>query len=664
MTPERVSHAGGWDQYELAFAKVDTTTGIPQDIVHFGGHGTDQLWDVHTSSDNTRVAASGTFAGNLTVGSTVLTTVSGGTHSGQGARDGFVLNLDSNLAPVWAKRWPESTEGATGGVGRRSVGSFCGGVEYDDSNNVIAVGHQCNATCNGVMAKLAAADGALVWERVFTDVQHFNRVTKATDGSGDLFVRGKLFTTTGNPTVANPTPLGVACAAEDCGFLARMSSDASTLVWVRTIEGADFGNEYVGSIELDPTGPYIYMVMRDAAQSGPVSLDSGTPYAGCKDADDVVTPAYDVNADKMVDASDCGGSTFVGTDSPDAIWAASANTGVHCQGNTDDNCIIKYHTFTGKPVWAVTTPYVNTIMPLADGTVHAVGYGSGQTFDTVSLPDTAASWTWHAEYDGTTGKGKLVHAFGSTTGVSGWQGATRAWDMGADTNGDLILTGCIYNGATSVWFDEGFTLSYPEDDAENHLFVLKLKTSGTKVSPSCVTTCTNDASTTVIEPNSCYIDGLCYADGVTGESLGRSCKVCDASKSQTSWSDAPSLGVTQCFIDGECVEGEHSGNAADSPFFTDHGGRATGCSYCDISSECRYCDPAKSASEWSVKDGYTYTGESMPNDCLADDTTTDSTDPGDSTDRTTAASGGTLSESDGAQALVAGALAPLAALLL
>ena len=73
---------------------------------------------------------------------------------------------------------------------------------------------------------------------------------------------------------------------------------------------------------------------------------------------------------------------------------------------------------------------------------------------------------------------------------------------------------------------------------------------------------------------------------------------------------------------------------------------------------------AKSITEWSVKDGYTYTGESMPDDCLADDTTTDSTDSGDSPDRTTAASGGTLSESDGAQALVAGALAPLAALLL
>ena len=454
ITPERVSHAGGWDQYEVAFAKVDTTTGIPQDIVHYGGHGTDQLWDVHTSSDNTRVAAAGTFNGNLTIGSTVLTTVAGGTHYGQGARDGFVINLDANLAPVWAKVWPASTAGATDWYGSR-----CSGIEYDDSNNLIGVGYQCNATCVGVMTKLAAADGSQMWEKVFTDVQHFNRVTKATDGSGDLFVRGKLFTTTGNPTAANPTPFGVACAAEDCGFLARMSSDASTLVWVRTIEGADFSSSYVGSIELDPTGPYIYMAMQDAARSGPVTLDSGTPYAGCKDADGVVTPAYDVDATKMVTSADCpAGSTFVDTDSTDAVWAASANTGVHCVGNTDYNCIIKYHTFTGKPEWAVTTPYVNTVMPLADGTVHAIGYGSGVTFDTVSTPEASSQWTWHAEYDGATGKGKLVHAFGSATG----SGYTRTYDMGATTAGDLILTG--YAGGTSTYLDEGFTLSYPEDD--------------------------------------------------------------------------------------------------------------------------------------------------------------------------------------------------------
>jgi len=64
--------------------------------------------------------------------------------------------------------------------------------------------------------------------------------------------------------------------------------------------------------------------------------------------------------------------------------------------------------------------------------------------------------------------------------------------MGATTDGDLILTG--YSGGTSVYLDDGFTLSYPEDDQENHLFVLKLKTSGAKVKPSCITSTSKPAA--------------------------------------------------------------------------------------------------------------------------------------------------------------------------
>ena len=234
--------------------------------------------------------------------------------------------------------------------------------------------------------------------------------------------------------------------------------------------------------------------------------------------------------------------------------------------------------------------------------------------------------------------------------------------MSATTDGDLILTGYFGLGSPSIWFDDDFTLTYPEDDTENHLFVLKLKTSGTKVKPSCMS---STGSTCEVDANSCYIDGLCYADG--DPIFGAACKVCDASQSQTESVMGPSLGVTQCFIDDKCWEGEHSGNAADGPGYHC---RSQTCfdlgysRYSQVPSECRYCDPPKSITEWSLKDGYTYTGESTPNDCLADDTTTDSTDSGDSTDTTTQTGGGTLSESDGAQALVAGALAPLAALLL
>ena len=641
-----------WDEYEMAFAKVDTTTGVPQDIIHFQGHGEDGLWGIHANSDNTKIAASGYFIGNLTLGGLpTIYTINGGMHHESGfGRDGWVATFDANLAPSWLRRWPESGAGSASGY---SGSSRCMDVDFDSSNHIYGVGYQCDGdACVGVMTKMNEADGSEVWEKVFTDSAHFERVSTSNDGTDDFFVRGKLVTTTGVATAANPTPLGVACAAETCGVIARMSGNGA-LIWARTLEGTNFGTHYfAGEVENDATGaPYIYVAMRDAATTGVVSLDAGTPYAGCKDdTTGVVTPAYEVSTTKMVTASDCpSGSTFVDTDSADAVWAASANTGVHCARNSAGGCAMKIHAYTGLPIWASTFGRISAIVTMADGRLFAAGEGSGAQFDSVYTPNTARYWGWYAELDAATGKGKSVKAFGGTS-------STYVYDAASTPGGDLLLAG--YSGSTSIFMDEGFTLTYPEENQENQFMLTKVETSGTKAAPSCITSTT----TCEIDANFCYIDGQCHADGVTADIIGRSCKVCDPSKSQTSWSDAPSLGVTQCFIDGDCVEGEHSGNAAGTPTY--HTGVRAATGYVYGASECRYCDPAKSITEWSVKDGYTYTGESMPDDCLADDTTTDSTDSGDSPDRTTAASGGTLSESDGAQALVAGALAPLAALLL
>ena len=269
----------GWNQYEIGIVAIDSTTGEPKDIVHFGGRGHDGVWDVRASSDVTRLAASGYFSGNLTFTGlpTILSTNSEatGTMDDSVAMDGFVVALDSDLAPIWAKRWPESAVGASPwGVGQ---GSRCLGVEFDSSNNVYGIGYRAwgadYVNVYGVISKMASADGAQIWEKVFTDVQHFERATISNDGSGDFFVRGKSLTTTGVATAANPTPFGVSCAADSCGVVARMTSDGA-LVWARTIEGADYSIRYFsGEIGLDATGaPYIYLTMKDAAKSGPVSL--------------------------------------------------------------------------------------------------------------------------------------------------------------------------------------------------------------------------------------------------------------------------------------------------------------------------------------------------------------------------------------------------------
>ena len=120
---------GGWNQYELGIVAIDSTTGEPKDIVHFGGRGHDVLSDVRASSDISRLAASGCFSGNLTF--TGLPTILSANSEATGtmdysvASDGFVVVLDSDLVPIWAKRWPESAIGANPWTPSRCLSSAC-----------------------------------------------------------------------------------------------------------------------------------------------------------------------------------------------------------------------------------------------------------------------------------------------------------------------------------------------------------------------------------------------------------------------------------------------------------------------------------------------------------------------------------------------------------
>ena len=375
------ARAGGWDQYEVGLVKVDATTGAPQDIVHFHGPGRDGAWSVATNADDSKVVAGGRFTGNLTFTGLPTIVSQNSQHTGTMhdavAADGWVATFDSDLTPLWLKHWPKSPIGAPNSY--HNLGSRCLGAAFDASGDVMAIGYECNQTCIGAVSKMAGSDGTQAWEKKFTDVQSFERITMSTDGSGDFFVRGKLLTTTSVATAANPDPFGVACEASTCGLIARMTSDGA-LIWARTIEGAsEYINAFSGRrVALAANNePYIYLAMQSAARSGPVNLDSGTSYAGCKDSNGVVTPAYD----KILTASDCpSGSTFVDTDSADAVWAGSANTGVHCPGNVAGGCLVKYHAFTGKPVWAVTVQSITSVVPMPDGTVHIIGQHAGAQF--------------------------------------------------------------------------------------------------------------------------------------------------------------------------------------------------------------------------------------------------------------------------------------------
>ena len=93
--------------------------------------------------------------------------------------------FDASIVPIWAKRWPEST---TLTPTRHSTVldlAF-------DATSLFGVGIQCGEPCVGAMSKMAISDGVQKWEKVFTDVQSFERITTSNDGSGDILVCGKL----------------------------------------------------------------------------------------------------------------------------------------------------------------------------------------------------------------------------------------------------------------------------------------------------------------------------------------------------------------------------------------------------------------------------------------------------------------------------------------
>merc|ERR1719482_1313876 len=292
---------------------------------------------------------------------------------------------------------------------------------------------------------------------------------------------------------------------------------------------------------------------------------------------------------------------------------------------------------------------------MPDGTLHVIGdtgwhaaLQKGAKFGSVSIPDSHNLWAWHAVLNGSTGAGLSVQVFGDRSHHPRFMNVwTKTYDATATPGGHLLITGYTAR-ATSIYFDDTFTASFPEENQEKNMFLFKVATSAPKVAPSCITS----TSTCEIDANSCYIDGLCYADGdpVPEFSVdyedGNLCLKCDVTQSQTTWSEDPTIvGVSECFIDGACYKGNYSGAVAEWLTF-EESGRAP------VASVCQYCDPAKDKNAWSVVDGYTvFPGKNPPDDCRRERTSSAESE-----------------ESDGAVSMItyrfAAALAPLAAILL
>ena len=541
ITSDLISYTtefGSFAQYEAGVVKINRTTGRPEDVFVYYGEGQDEttgLATKETSSGEKVLAVSGHFVGSLSAdhsdgtSTTILNSNSDGTSDyvqhpnavKNGFDDGFVISADADTGKAkWIIAHPKSTKDA------ETVG-----IDVDMDGNVYGAGYACNliegdeVVCNGFVAKFAAADGALVWQKAFNDLGAAMWLVYD-DSDNSLYVTG----TTSYKGGSADGKVHDACNHDVCAVTMRLSATDGNVDWVRTMQGSPRWNffDQTGDIRLssDLDGPYIYVALDDAGEEGPVSIDEGTPYAGCLDTDGGFTPEYSIDPNKVVTADDCApGATFVSRDDANAQSASAAETGAMCGHGHEavDTCIMKYHKYTGLPIWGADHPPVASIVPSADGlSVTAVGfyYPTWGHFDSVLLPDyNGVEGAYNAKLNAATGKGEYVmhsggvnkdrpyDAVGSPEGDIYIVGYTQSQviDWGGSLKTKIIEEGEDQNDDVGTAFQSGNVSS---KTGEYQFFAVKLAASETGLTQSCVESCSLDGgiASRTIQSGTCYID--------------------------------------------------------------------------------------------------------------------------------------------------------------
>ena len=283
---------------------------------------------------------------------------------------------------------------------------------------------------------------------------------------------------------------------------------------------------------------------------------------------------------------------------------------------------VPFLVFPGLPIWAHDAPDVSGIVPSSDGTaVHIGGWYSSRggipVFGSVKMPE----YLREQGLDGKTGgiynaKISAANGVGEYAISSGGGSKDRLNDMVGDSDGNIYNIGYHQNLVfrwgnnlkTTMVEDNGESSpnsDNPTQAVDTQICVSKMA-AATETVPSCLTECTGDTDTAVIEENSCFIDGKCYAAGSSTNAFGKSCFTCDPSVSKREWTEGQTVGNTECFIGGTCVKQDeayfYQRRAWNSP---------------RVISECRVCYPTQNSYEWSIKAGYAFNETSLipPTDC-------------------------------------------------
>jgi len=264
------------------------------------------------------------------------------------------------------------------------------------------------------------------------------------------------------------------------------------------------------------------------------SLDQGTPYPVCiNDATGRKTPVYEISMDRLVTSCPTG-STYHAYNSTEAMPARAALSGAICSGTTSNSCAIKYHKYTGLPIFGTAIAAARALGAGPDGILLAGSYYS-ETFSwaeqmaqTNLLSGPRSSVSYQALIDKDTGKGVYVQALAAPTGY------VQTYSSVTDTDGNFYV---LMGHRSNELYGDDFELKLPFIDGgynSRHMLVEKYATGingGTYV-PSCIQNCANDNADNVIKDGKCYIANFCYDDGDTfAKSTGQQCPSCDVNHS-------------------------------------------------------------------------------------------------------------------------------------
>lgn len=225
------------------------------------------------------------------------------------------------------------------------------------------------------------------------------------------------------------------------------------------------------------------------------------------------------------------GSTYHAFNSSQAMSARAAFSGAICSGTTANSCAIKYHKYTGLPIFGTAIAAARALGAGPDGILLAGSYYS-ETFSwaeqmaqTSLISGPRSSVSYQALVDKDTGRGVYVQALSSP---GGW---VQTYSSVTDSDGNFYV---LMGHNTNELYADDFELKLPVTGGgsydKRHMLVEKYTTgvNGRTYVPSCIQSCQDNNADNVIKDGTCYISNFCYDAGDTfSKSTGEQCRICN-----------------------------------------------------------------------------------------------------------------------------------------